>query len=241
MNTPLPYFKPKDHYTWNAFITRQEKVVKEVACGEFVDGLNALDFSKETIPHYSEISSRMHKSTNWTLSPVDGLVEYDKYFYMLSKRELPVNLKIRPYEELDFYTSPAPDIIHEYFGHCPLLMHKEFADFMQAYGQLALQQSPEIQVLFSRIYWFTIEFGLIDTAKGIRIMGAGILPSVAEISSVMKNDDVNKKPFDLIEIAKTSYAVTQKQPIYYILKSLKQLYNILHIDIDYLRNSVYEK
>lgn len=235
-NNPV-IFTETDHQTWRHFIERQSKIVSEIACKEFLDGLSIINFSTDKIPHHTEISTQLRDMTGWSLIPVEGLVSTTDFFNLLTNKKFPVTQKIRTIEELDFYSSPDPDIIHEYFGHCPLLTNQSYADFMQQFGRFSIQQTCENQIFLARLYWFTIEFGLINTPEGQRIYGAGILPSSGEISSVISDDSVIKS-FNIIEIARTPFEVHKKQRVYFAIDSFEQLYEILKLDMDSLKNKV---
>lgn len=220
-------FSEQEHVVWKKFLTHRTQHIESEACAEFLDGLKKIHFSSEAIPKISAVSNILKKETGWELSAVDGLVPDPEFFKMLSKKVFPVNYMIRPLGEIEFYTSPAPDLIHEFFGHCPMLMNPIYAEFMQAFGEFSLKQNEEKLKVLGKVYWFTVEFGLIQTQHGLRAYGAGILPSIKETFHALKNPDTIRKPFHLEEIARIEYDVKKVQDVYYVIDDFKKLYGIV--------------
>src|SRR3990167_6330319 len=171
-------YTQEENDTWQTLYSRQLPILQTRACQEYLDGMNLLEFSQHSIPQCQDISKRLKSLTGWTLEPVKAFMPYDEFFSLLANRKFPAATFIRRPEELDYLEEP--DIFHEVFGHCPLLTHPAYAEFTQMYGKLGLNASDEDRVMLARLYWFTIEFGLIDTREGLRIYGGGILSSIGE-------------------------------------------------------------
>lgn len=232
--------KPTDehgivHYTdtenalWNKLIVRQHKIVQNRACDEYLHGLEVLNLPLDRIPQCNEVSSALQKATGWVLEPVSALIPFEQFFHLLANRRFPAATFIRKPEELDYLQEP--DIFHEVFGHCPLLTNPAYADFTHTYGQLGLKANKEDRAMLAKLYWFTIEFGLLKTTTGLRIYGGGILSSANETVSCLENPAALRKPFDLIEVLRTPYRIDIVQPIYFILESFDILYELIKSDL----------
>src|SRR5204863_5824865 len=142
-------------------ITRQIPVVQNRACNEYIEGIKLLNLPHDRIPQCPEVSKILKQATGWALEPVPALIPFSQFFQLLANRKFPAATFIRRREELDYLQEP--DMFHEVFGHCPMLTHKAVADFTHTYGKLGLEASHEDQVMLAKLYWFTIEFGLIQT------------------------------------------------------------------------------
>jgi phenylalanine-4-hydroxylase len=173
---------------WNTLITRQLSHIKGKACDEYFEGLEKLQLPTDKIPQLGDVSKVLKATTGWECYPVPALIGFGEFFKLLSEKKFPVATFIRTEDELDYLQEP--DIFHEIFGHCPLLTNPSFANYTQAYGKMGLNATKEERVFLARLYWFTIEFGLLDTPKGLRIYGGGILSSPSETEYAMKDKDV---------------------------------------------------
>jgi phenylalanine-4-hydroxylase len=163
---------------WNTLITRQLKVIEGRACQEYLDGIEKLGLPHDRIPQLGEINKVLGATTGWQVARVPALIPFQTFFELLASKQFPVATFIRTREELDYLQEP--DIFHEIFGHCPLLTNPWFAEFTHTYGKLGLQATKEERVYLARLYWMTIEFGLLETPQGRRIYGGGILSSPKE-------------------------------------------------------------
>lgn len=217
-------FTDQEHQTWNTLITRQKETIKDRACDEFIQGLELLEMSETKIPKLNDLSDRL-SVTGWTLAPVSGTVLVDEFFAMLARREFPVATFIRIPEELDYLKQP--DIFHELFGHCPLLTNQSYADFVQWYGQFASSLNHGLRTILSRLFWFTIEFGLVKTANGPRVYGGGILSSHQETIYSLESDIPQRKPFSLHEVLLTKYRYDIIQDRYFVIDSLSSFYEMM--------------
>ncbi|WP_119344343.1 phenylalanine 4-monooxygenase [Facilibium subflavum] len=215
-----------EHETWSLLMERQMKIVQDRACQEYLDGLEILKFPKHEIPQIPNLNDRLRKQTGWEVAPVPALIGFDRFFSLLAERKFPCATFIRRQDELAYLQEP--DIFHELFGHCPLLTHPLYADFMQHYGQLGVGQSPKIQKLLARFYWFTVEFGLIQTKNGLKCYGGGLLSSIGETVYALESDKPERVKFDVIDILRTPYRIDIYQPVYYVIDSFDMLYKAVN-------------
>src|SRR3989338_2988382 len=212
-----------ENKTWKQLIKRQNEVVQNRACDEFIAGLYELQLSLDSVPQLLAIN-RILKKTGWEMVPVNGTVLISEFFTLLKNRQFPVANFIRVPEELDYLQQP--DVFHELFGHGPLLLNPLYADFMQWYGSMALEFSAKKRKILSRLFWYTIEFGLLKTKNGLRIFGGGILSSFAETQFCLESDKPQRFQFDLANVLKTDYDYKHIQPNYFILDNLEQLFEL---------------
>lgn len=214
---------------WQTLIERQLPALQGKACADYIEGLARLDLPRERVPQLAEVDKVLQQSTGWRTAAVPALIDFSEFFRLLANRQFPVATFIRSREELDYLQEP--DIFHEIFGHCPMLTHQAFADFTQLYGELGLNASKEDRVYLARLYWFTVEFGLLQRGAERAIYGGGILSSPGETDYAFSSDVPERQPFDLINVLRTPYRIDIMQPIYYCLDSVDQLFEIAKMDI----------
>lgn len=222
------HYSAAEHRVWNILITRQMKIVEDRACQEYLDGIEQLGLPHERIPQLGEINKVLAATTGWQVERVPALIPFQTFFELLASKRFPVATFIRAEEELDYLQEP--DIFHEIFGHCPLLTNPWFAEFTHTYGKLGLSATKEQRVYLARLYWMTIEFGLVDTPQGRRIYGGGILSSPKEAIYSLSEAPVHH-PFDPLEAMRTPYRIDILQPLYFVLPDLKRLFDLAHEDI----------
>jgi phenylalanine-4-hydroxylase len=211
-----------EHDRWDRLFRRSLAAVQNRACDEFLAMIKTLSLSDGGIPDMERLSDQLEKITGWRVVPVAGLVPDEVFFNHLANRRFPAGAFIRPEEELDYLQEP--DVFHDIFGHVPLLANPVFADFMVAYGkggQRAMQRGQLGNL--ARLYWYTVEFGLIRTSAGIRIFGAGILSSVAECEFALESPSPNRVAFDLQRVMRTKYAIDDFQQTYFVIESFEKL------------------
>ena len=228
MNT---LYTKSEHKTWELLLSRRMQNLNNEACGMYLEGLKNLKLPLTYIPSHEELNHSIQQYTDWQLVPTTALITSVEYFRMLANGQFPAITSIRPREEIDFYTSPKPDVVHEYFGHGPYLTNSDFTQFMQKLAELAIKYSSRQQVLLGRLFWYTIEFGLIKTSQGLRAYGAGILPSKTETWHALHDPDVERKAFNLLDILRTPFSAVKKQRIYYIIPDFDLLYSVLEEDL----------
>jgi phenylalanine-4-hydroxylase len=212
-----------EHELWRRLYRRQEGLVRRYACDEFVETLDTLNFG-EGIPRFDAINAKLEPATDWQLVAVPGLLPDLRFFEHLANRRFPVTVWLREPEEFDYIVEP--DIFHDFFGHVPMLFNPVFADYMQAYGKGGIKAHAlgAIEML-ARLYWYTVEFGLIDTRRGLRTYGAGILSSGGEIGYCLDSPDPNRIGFDLMRIMQTRYKIDTFQETYFVIRDFRQLFD----------------
>jgi len=218
------HYTQEDDATWHDLYMRQIDIVEDRACDEYIKGLEMLNMPTHRVPQANVISTALTKATGWSVHPVDALITFQEFFELLSHRKFPAATFIRSREELDYLKEP--DIFHEYFGHCPMITHQPYADFMEAYGTVARQTTDANQELLARLYWFTVEFGLINTANGMRIYGGGIISSMEETVYALESPTPQRKPFDALESLRTPVRIDILQPIYFVIDNYQQLFEL---------------
>ena len=210
-----------DHDLYRRLYERQAAQLPGLACQEFIDAVQLLG-SPTQIPRFDALSERVYKATQWEVVAVPGLIPEEAFFSLLSQRRFPVTGWIRTPEEFDYVVEP--DVFHDLFGHVPLLFNPMFADYMQAYGAGGLKASRlEACEYLARLYWYTVEFGLIDTPAGLRAYGAGILSSGGELRHSVSSPQPRRIGFDLERIMRTRYTIDSYQVSYFVIDSFRQL------------------
>lgn len=211
-----------DHDTYRRLYARQVQQLPGKACEEFIAAVAQLG-APERIPHFDDISERLLRATGWQVVSVPGLIPEEAFFALLAARKFPVTDWLRKPEEFDYIVEP--DVFHDLFGHVPLLFNPMFADYMQAYGAGGLKASRlDACELLARLYWYTVEFGLIATPQGLRAYGAGILSSAGELAYSVSSDEPERVAFDLRRIMRTKYKIDSYQANYFVIDSFDQLF-----------------
>lgn len=223
-NGIIPYSQ-EDHQTWAQLYARQRGLLEGRACDEFVRGLDLLGFSASHIPQHLEVTERLRQYNGWGVEAVAALIPASEFFALLARKRFPAASFIRLPRELDYIMEP--DIFHELFGHCPLLTNRAYAEFMQAFGKMALEASPKDRVQLFRLFWFTIEFGLMNTAKGIRAYGGGILSSKEETVYAVESSVPERHAFEPLTVLRTPFRIDILQPIYYVINSFDELFTLI--------------
>jgi phenylalanine-4-hydroxylase len=215
-----PAYTDEEHEIWKILFARQTELLVGRACPEYLEGLKIMDFPADRIPGLADSGSCLKKVADWQVARVPGLLHEEDFFSHLARRIFPSTDYIRTRDELDY--TPAPDMFHDVFGHMPMITNSVFADFYQKIGLAALAARGDDRRRLERMYWFTVEFGLIDTSEGMRIYGNGILSSFAEVQHSLTNK-VEKKPFIPEVLAEQEYDVWHMQPLLFVIDSFEQL------------------
>jgi len=221
---PWERYSEQDHATWAALFARQREFLAGRVCAEFLSAQAALGMSATHIPTFSDINRVLAAATGWQLIGVEGLLPELDFFEHLANRRFPVTWWIRRPEQIDYIEEP--DLFHDLYGHVPLLMDAAFANYIQAYGRGGVKAhrigAHALQAL-TRLYWYTVEFGLIRQGGGLRIYGAGIVSSQGESLYALESAAPNRIGFDLERIMRTRYRIDSYQKTYFVIDSFQQL------------------
>src|SRR5215472_9040023 len=222
-------YSDEEHSIWRLLFERQQRLLVGRACREYLDGLRRLGVAANGIPDFRRLSNILDKVTGWRIVAVPGLVPDDVFFAHLAGRRFPSTCFIRRRDQLDYIQEP--DVFHDICGHVPLLMNPVFADYLQAYGEgglkaLRLGHLPRL----ARLYWYTVEFGLIATEEGLRIYGSGILSSAGESVYCLDHPRPNRIRFDLRRVMRTRYRIDDFQQTYFVIDNFQQLFDATRPD-----------
>ncbi len=229
-------YTPQEHAVWRTLFERQSRLLPGRACDEFIRGMQVLPIGPGQIPDFEQMSKVLRKHTGWEVVAVPGLVPDDVFFEHLASRRFPAGQFIRKPHELDYLEEP--DVFHDVFGHVPMLMNPVIADYIQAYGEGGLR-AHRLGALdkLARVYWYTVEFGLVQQADGLRIYGAGIASSASETRFSVESDSPNRVRFGLERVMQTRYRIDDFQETYFVLGHLDELLELARIDF----GPVYER
>jgi phenylalanine-4-hydroxylase len=225
-----PVYKLEQHQTWQKLVSRQEVLLQNRVCSEYIHGREQMNFSKDKIPHLAEVSLPMNAASGWNPIRVAGYVPEPVFFKLLAAKCFPCTDFIRHPTELEY--TPAPDMFHDIMGHLPLFTNVRFAKFFHTYGLAGLNaKNDEDIAMLGRIYWFTVEFGLMNVhahdkikrkSEDSKIYGAGIVSSVGEIPYSL-SDKVSKEPFDIEKVSKTLFDIHNMQEHLFEIESFEEL------------------
>ncbi|USD38571.1 MULTISPECIES: phenylalanine 4-monooxygenase [Ferrimonas] len=222
------HYPEEEHRIWSELIERQLGCIEGRACPEYLLGLEQLSLPLNRIPQLAEVDQVLQRATGWQTAQVPALISFQHFFELLAQKRFPVATFIRSRAEFDYLQEP--DIFHEIFGHCPLLTNPAFAHFTHTYGKLGLAATPQQRVYLARLYWFTVEFGLVNTDDGLRIYGGGILSSPGETHYAL-SDKPERQPMSVIDALRTPYRIDIMQPLYYVLDDIDALFDIANLDV----------
>ncbi|MDP1602344.1 MAG: phenylalanine 4-monooxygenase [Legionella sp.] len=225
-------YSNEENRIWQILYERQRAILPNRACDEFMTGLKILDLPKDHIPQLPDVSCKLKALTGWQVEAVAALISARDFFELLATRRFPAATFIRCEEELDYVQEP--DIFHELFGHCPMLTDPVYADFVCNYAKKVLTCPEEQWPLLQRLFWFTVEFGLIKTSNGIRAYGGGILSSISETAYSVESDISMRVLFDPVTAFRTPYRIDMLQPVYFVIDGYQSLYDFVLKDIDLL-------
>jgi len=215
-------YTPAQHALYRRLFERQAKLVPRYACPEWIDAIAGLESAAREIPKFHDVSRRLRSATGWEIVAVPGLIPDDAFFTHLANRRFPVTVWLRRPEEFDYIVEP--DVFHDFFGHVPLLFDRVYADHLYEYGKGGLKAIRLDAVkMLARLYWFTIEFGLMRTPAGIRAYGAGLLSSGGELAYCVDDPRPRRLPFELERIMRTAYQIDRYQETYFVIESFAHL------------------
>lgn len=217
-------YTPEEHATWDRLFARQVAMLPGRVTPEFIAGLDVLGLSTPGIPDFEQLSDRLMRATGWRVVAVPGLVPDEVFFNHLANRQFVAGNFIRRPDELDYLQEP--DVFHDVFGHVPLLADPVFADYMQAYGQGG-RRAAALNAIerLSRLYWYTVEFGLVRAGGDLRLFGAGIVSSFTESIFALDDPSPNRLRFDLRRVMRTKYRIDDFQQTYFVIDSFEDLLN----------------
>lgn len=225
------HYTAEDHATWKTLFERQTKLLPGRACDEFVEGMRDLPIGPDQIPDFRRLNEVLMQRNGWQIVAVPGLVPDEVFFEHLANRRFPSGNFIRQPHELDYLEEP--DVFHDVFGHVPMLMNPAIADFIQAYGQggLRAQQLGYLPQL-ARVYWYTVEFGLLQQGDALRLYGAGIASSFTESQFCLESASPNRIRFELERVMRTHYRIDDFQESYFVIRDLDELLEFTQIDFE---------
>ena len=214
---------------WHDLVSRQLNVIQNRACEAYLQGLRLLDLPLDRVPQLPEINRVLASTTGWQVEPVPALIDFDRFFALLGSKRFPVATFLRTRDEFDYLQEP--DFFHEIFGHCAMLTNASFASFTEHYGRLGQAATPKQRAYLARLYWFTVEFGLVKEQGQTKIYGGGILSSPAETLYALEESSVIRETFDLQTVLRTPYRIDIMQPKYFVIDGLAHLFQLSQQDL----------
>jgi phenylalanine-4-hydroxylase len=222
-------YTPAEHAVWQTLFRRQSRLLPGRACQAFLEGLQALPIREDRIPDFEVLNQQLAQHTGWRIVAVPGLVPDEVFFDHLAHRRFPAGRFIRQPDQLDYLEEP--DVFHDVFGHAPMLMNPALADYLQAYGQGGLRaQRLGVLESLARVYWYTVEFGLVRESGGLRIYGAGIVSSASETVFALDDASPHRLGFSLPRVLRTRYRIDDFQQNYFVVDNLEQLLELAQVD-----------
>jgi phenylalanine-4-hydroxylase len=215
-------YTEEDHEVWRIMFEKRMQQLETDASNVFLSGMRAINLQPERVPPLSDVNKRLAPLTGWSSHGVPGYLPPKAFFAFLAQRKFPTTISVRPKESLHYL--PEPDIIHDVFGHVPLHADPVFADFLQTYGQAALHtDDPFHTERLARLFWFTVEFGLIREDGRLKLYGSGLISSDGEGHHALESPEVDRRPFEMQRVCDTSFEIDHYQPILYVLEDFEQL------------------
>jgi len=215
-------YSDEDHEVWSIIYRKRMEQLETDASNVFLAGLKAINLVPDRVPNVAEVNARLAELTGWASRPVPGYLPPKSFFAFIARRQFPTTISVRPKSSMAYL--PEPDIIHDVFGHVPLHADPVFADFLQTYGQAALHTNdPDHTERLARLFWFTVEFGLIREDGRLKLYGSGLISSEGEGHHALESPDVERRPFDLETVCNTPFEIDHYQPILYVLEDFEQL------------------
>lgn len=223
------HYTEEENAVWHDLIVRQKEYLPDRVHPEWIRALEKLDLPEERVPQCPEVSEVLMEHTGWQVEPVPALIPFTRFFELLSEKKFPAASFIRRREDFDYLQEP--DIFHEIFGHTPMLTDERFAEFTHAYGKAGLAADKKDHAMLARLYWFTVEFGLINTPDGVRSYGAGINSSPGELVYSVESDVPIRKPLDPVDALRTPYRIDIYQTVYFVIDSFDELFDLAQMDL----------
>jgi len=219
-------YTAEQHAVWAELVRRRRGQLEAHACREYLDGYQFIGLEDDRLPNLAAISQRLKPRTGWSTTPVSGFLPSDAFFEMLDARRFPTTTWLRSRESLAY--TPEPDIFHDVFGHVPMHAHKVFADFLQHYGSVCARvKDAETLERLGRLFWYTVEFGLIRERGSVKVYGSGVISSHGECTNVIEGG-CQVKDFDLDEVLNTPVKVDRIHSLLFAIESFDQIYEAMH-------------
>ncbi|MDZ4674275.1 MAG: phenylalanine 4-monooxygenase [Gemmatimonadota bacterium] len=213
-------YTPTDHQVWASLYRRRMDTLRSTASSLFLEGIDAIGLREDRVPDLDDVNRRLAPRTGWRAVPVAGFLPAGEFFASLARREFPTTITVRPPEQLEYL--PEPDIFHDVFGHVPLHADPAFADFLQAFGAEAARAEPAELERFTRLFWFTIEFGLVREAGQVRIYGSGLISSEKDAANAL-GPGCDRRPFSREAVMAQDFRIDDIQPVLYVVDGFKEL------------------
>lgn len=216
-------YTPEQHAVWQELVGRRMPQLHEHACAEYLDGFGQIGLQQDSLPNLADVSARLAPRTRWSSTPVSGFLPADAFFEMLAARMFPTTTWLRARESMDY--TPEPDIFHDVFGHVPMHAHPVFADFLEHCGKVCASviDRPDALERLGRLFWFTVEFGLIRQRGEIKVYGSGLISSHGECTRVLAGG-CEIKDFDLEAVLNQQMQTSEMQPVLYAVESFEEIY-----------------
>ena len=227
--TGLYAYTPEEDAVWGELFERQMADLPGRIAPEYLEGVEALGLTPDRVPQVRDIDARLGQLTGAGVEGVPAIIPPSQFFGLLAQRRFPVATFLRRREDMDYIEEP--DLFHEVFGHCPMLTNPFFADFVERFGQTARSLPKGMNWQMFRLFWFTVEFGMIRTPEGLRGYGAGIASSPSELRNATEGG-AEMRDFDLVEVFRSPYRIDIVQPLYFVIDSFEQLAGVLDQDIE---------
>jgi phenylalanine-4-hydroxylase len=217
-------YTPEQHAIWSELVSRRMPQLEEHACAAYLEGFELIGLQADRLPELTNVSARLQPRTGWNSTAVSGFLPADAFFEMLAARKFPTTTWIRSRESMEY--TPEPDIFHDVFGHVPMHAHPVFADFLEHYGKVCagLTNAEDLERM-GRLFWFTVEFGVIREAGKIKVYGSGLISSHGECTHVVeRREGLEIREFNLEQVLGTPVDVSKMQPVLYAIESFEQIY-----------------
>jgi phenylalanine-4-hydroxylase len=220
-------YTPEQHAVWAELVRRRLPQLHDHACREYLDGFDQIGLREDTIPNLAEVNKRLGPRTRWNATPVSGFLPPDAFFEMLAARQFPTTTWLRSRDSLEY--TPEPDIFHDVFGHVPMHAHPVFADFLQQYGKVCASLTDKDKLeRMGRLFWFTVEFGVIRQDGEIKLYGSGLISSHGESTRLIEGIRSGRGPeirdFNLDQVLDQKFLVSEMQKVLYAVESFDQIY-----------------
>lgn len=218
-------YTPEQHATWSELVRRCMPQLRQHACQEYLDGFEQIGLREDSIPDLAAVSAKLEPRTGWNSTPVSGYLPADAFFEMLAAKRFPTTTTLRDKNSLEY--TPEPDIFHDVFGHVPMHAHPVFASFLNEYGRICMRMKGRKEDLtrMGRLFWFTVEFGVIRQHGALKVYGSGLISSHGECSYVMRGGP-EIRDFNLDEVLQHDFSISEMQPVLYAVESFEQIYEV---------------